>query len=165
MFRGSPSTGFERKIRQFVFPVFPSSTVTPLDATARLRIATRIHFALLRHLGDTVEISDILHREWHTREVLWVCEGSGDEELMSLAKQFRDATAEITKLPTLTAAVSAERPATVAPAPQDVVWARDTSGFGVSRSPDTTNEAAAPLARRKIWRRPMEWLRGKSADR
>lgn len=63
-----------------------------MDPNTRLRVATRIHFSLLRHLGDSVEVQDILHRPTHTREVLWVCDASGDDELVALAAQFRHAS-------------------------------------------------------------------------
>ena len=63
-----------------------------LDFNNRLRIATRIHFALLRHLGTDVDIGHLLKNEAEAREVLWVCDASGDTELVSLATRFRIAT-------------------------------------------------------------------------
>ena len=139
-----------------------SQPFPPVHSNARLRIATRIHFALLRHLGDTVEVGDILNREHQTREVLWVCEGSGDAELMSLAQQYRQALVaeRAPVLPTAAAvAMPVLRPAPVAaaPAPQDAAWSQDTSGFGVSRPPETVDgptSAAAPRFR------PLRWLLG-----
>ena len=59
-----------------------------LDANNRLRIATRIHFSLLRHLGEGVDVGHMLKNESAAREVLWVCQASADAELMSLARQF-----------------------------------------------------------------------------
>ena len=97
-----------------------------MDANSRLRIATRIHFLLLRHLGEGVDVATMLRNDKEAREVLWVCEGSGDQELMSLARQYRRAGPSLARPP-------AERPA-AGHAPQDTSWANDSSGFGVSPS-------------------------------
>jgi hypothetical protein len=67
-----------------------------MDPTSRLRIATRIHYALLRHLGTGIDVGYMLKREDYAREVLYVCEGSGDAELASLAHKFERATLEAT---------------------------------------------------------------------
>lgn len=136
----------------------PAKAPSPVDRNTRLRVATRIHFALLRHLGDTVDVGDILHREAQTREVLWVCEGSGDEELMTLAKQFREALAaeQAAAVPPPAAQPPVAR-ATQAPPPQDAAWSQDTSGFGVSRPPEIVEPASSGPAPRF---RPMRWLRG-----
>ena len=61
-------------------------------ANTRLRIATRIHFALLRYLGEGVDVARMLHSDAEAREVLWVCEGSGNRELVMLARQYRSAS-------------------------------------------------------------------------
>ena len=63
-----------------------------MDPTIRLRIATRIHFALLRHYGEDVAVSTLLHDEADACEALWVCDASGHAELVTLAMQFRAAT-------------------------------------------------------------------------
>jgi len=59
-----------------------------LDANTRLRIATRIHFALRRHLGEGVDVAQMLQSDAYAREALWVCEASGDAELAALARQY-----------------------------------------------------------------------------
>ena len=64
-----------------------------MDANNRLRIATRIHFALMRHLGaDMVDVGQMLKSDSEAREVLWVCDATGDAELMSLARRCRRPT-------------------------------------------------------------------------
>jgi hypothetical protein len=55
----------------------------------RLQIAARIHFALLRRYAENVEVSTLLAGGDTEREALWVCDASGDDELMRLAKRFR----------------------------------------------------------------------------
>lgn len=88
----------------------------------RFRIATRIHFALLRQFGEDVDVRTLLKGGPEAREALWVCEASNDRELVALAEQFR-------RLP------AAPAPAEPADAPQDIAWARNTSGFGHSLPP------------------------------
>ena len=116
-----------------------------MDLNTRLRIATRIHFALLRHLGESIDVAVMLKRPAEAREVLWVCEASGDAELMALARQYHRAVA-------LEA---------VDHAPQDAAWARQTSGFGLSQPPGTPTVARAAPARRpaSAWAKSVDWLR------
>ena len=96
-----------------------SVSALALDPTMRLRVATRIHFALLRHYGERVSVSALLQGSNEMREALWVCEASSQAELVALATRF-------TRLAQAAAAALAERAA-----PQDAAWAQDTSGFGV----------------------------------
>ncbi len=128
-----------------------------MDANNRLRIATRIHFALLRHLGTDVDVGNMLKSERDAREVLWVCDASGDPELMSLARKFRRATS----------AEAAELQARAAGhAHQDTPWARDTSGFGVTQPPDA-NEPP-PRGKASVsasWMKPVSWLRRERSSR
>jgi hypothetical protein len=117
---------------------------------ARLRIATRIHFALLRHLGEGIDVGSMLKDDAQAREVLWVCQASRDPELIRLARQY-------------------ERAGTLGDEPghaaQETAWARDTSGFGVSQPPEmpepgkprkggtsSTNASSG-------WLNPVSWLR------
>ncbi len=124
---------------------------TILDPTIRLRLATRIHFALRRNFGEDVEVSTLLRGLPEAREALWVCAASGDAELVALAQQFAEVTAA--------AALAAMRPAQPqVAAPQDTVWSQDTSGFGLTRPPALGDESPAHSARTN-WRRPMNWLR------
>ena len=135
-----------------------------MDPTIRLRIATRIHFALLRHYGEDVAVSTLLKNGEHAREALWVCEASGHDELVDLAKQFETAArqeARALRLRNQQARLEAALAARHGATPQDLAWSRDTSGFGLSR-PAETVEAATPHT--GGWLNPSSWLR-RSAPR
>ena len=122
-----------------------------MDPTIRLRLATRIHFALRRNYGEDVAVSTLLRGLPEAREALWVCAASGDAELTALAQQF----AEMTAAADLAAIKLAQAQAT---APQDTVWSQDTSGFGMTRPPVLSDESAAAAAPAG-WRQRMSWLR------
>ncbi len=120
-----------------------------MNTSTRLRLATRIHFGLLRHLGEGVDVGRMLKNEHEAREALWVCEALGDSELRSLARQFVQAgvatsTADVPPVPGHTA--------------QDTAWARDTSGFGFSTHGEAI-ESQAGAAAAKGWFQPASWLR------
>jgi NAD-specific glutamate dehydrogenase len=119
----------------------------PVDASTRLRIATRIHFALLRHYGEHVEVGVLLKHGADAREALWVCEASGDTEMAALARQFKHAERAEAKA----------RPAKRASTPQDLAWARDTSGFGVTRPFEEDAPASGFAA--SNWLKPSTWLK------
>ena len=128
-----------------------------MDANNRLRIATRIHFALMRHLGaDLVDVGLMLKSESQAREVLWVCDASGDAELMSLARRFRRAgSAEA-------AAAQAKAAAGAGHAAQETPWARDTSGFGLTQPPDVVDTGSQGTKSNTVspsWFKPVSWLR------
>jgi hypothetical protein len=55
----------------------------------KLRIATKIHFFLLRELGQGIDIERMLSHELYARDVLLVCEACPGTELARLAAQFR----------------------------------------------------------------------------
>ncbi len=124
-----------------------------MDANNRLRIATRIHFGLLRHLGEGVDVARMLRNGPEAREVLWVCEASGDRELMALAQQFVRANAAEAELQASAAARHVV---------QDTPWSRDTSGFGVSQPPDIGEPRTQSKgnAVSSAWLKPVSWLRG-----
>jgi hypothetical protein len=124
-----------------------------VDSNSRLRIATRIHFALRRHIGEDIDVASLLHDESQAREALWVCDASGDADLIALAQRFRQAQRE-------TDAVDAGHAAV----PQDLIWARDTSGFGLSRPLDL-GEPATPAPADDGWFKPLGWLRGERSRR
>jgi hypothetical protein len=87
-----------------------------VDPSIRLRIATRIHFGLLRHFDENVDVQTLLADGDEAREALWVCEASGDRELMALARAFRGG--DKTRRP----------PAT----PPEASWGREQSRFGTT---------------------------------
>ena len=128
-----------------------------MDANNRLRIATRIHFALMRHLGaDMVDVGQMLKSENEAREVLWVCDASGDAELMSLARKFRRAGAAEA------AEAQAKASAGGGHAPQETPWARDTSGFGLTQPPEVVETPARGAKSTSVsasWLKPVSWLR------
>ena len=122
-----------------------------MDPNNRLRIATRIHFALMRHLGaDLVDVGQMLKSDSEAREVLWVCDASGDAELMSLARKFRRAGAEASEAQAKAAAGGAGHAA------QETPWARDTSGFGLTQPPGVA-EKDEPVS--GGWFKRTGWLR------
>jgi hypothetical protein len=133
-----------------------------LDSNNRLRIATRIHFALLRHLGTDVDVGNMLKSDNESREVLWVCDASGDEELMSLARKFRRASAaEAAELQAQAQARAGGH------ALQDTPWARDTSGFGLTQPPDASepNPKGKNNSVSSGWMKPVSWLRRERGPR
>jgi hypothetical protein len=117
-----------------------------LDTNIRLRLATRIHFALLRQFSENVAVNALLRGDADAREALWVCDASDDAELVSLARQFRAAAH----------ADTGAAPVPKATVPQEMAWAQDTSGFGVSRPLELAD--AAPDSQ-PGWLRPSRWLR------
>ena len=131
------------------------------DPTVRLRLATRIHFALLRHCGEPVGVSTLMKGGSEAREALWVCQASGHAELVALALQFMNSASVASA-----ASAAAVRHA----APQYAAWAQDTSGFGVSRpaadhEPATRvhDPAATPARAPAGWLNPAHWLRRRAA--
>jgi len=146
-----------------------------VNTSLSLRIATRIHFALLRRYGANVEVGTLLKGGADAREAMWVCEASGDAELVALARQLKDLqgsaapAAAVGKAAAATSPKStdtaADRPASKPAsrqagkhaAPQDAVWSRDTSGFGVSRPAELALPPIAEAGSR--WLRPSSWGR------
>ncbi len=137
-----------------------------VDSNTRLRIAARIHFALLRHYGEDVAVSALLRGEGDAREALWVCEASGDNELIALARQFNAPTG--TDARPADAPVGPRRPVAESVrarmqrgVPLDTAWSQDSSGFDLSRPPEIGDATLAkPSA---SWLNPARWLRGSAA--
>lgn len=114
---------------------------------SRLRIATRIHYLLVRYLGDGIDVAAMLKRDDYAREVLFVCDASDDPELHTLAKAYRDA-------PVVDASL-ALRPSAGVQAAQsapDAAWA---SGFSALSRPVPLAAAAQPGPR---WYKPSTWF-------
>lgn len=118
-----------------------------MDTSTRLRIATRIHFALLRQYGEHVEVGSLMKGGAEVREAMWVCEASGDAELAAMARQLRQAER----------AERAERTERKAAAPQEAAWARHTTGFGLTRPAELEQPVATS------WLHPSSWLKRGSA--
>lgn len=118
-----------------------------MSTPVQLRIATRIHFILKRDLGEGINVAAMLSDATEAREVLFVCQASGNAELVSLARQFINAG----KL---------AKPAHARnEAPQDAAWARNTSGFGVTQAAELSS-----MSEESSWRSATQWLR-RSANR
>ena len=117
-----------------------------MDASIRFRIATRIHHALIRELGDGIDVVMMLGREPYAREVLHVCNACGSRELVRLARHFRAATEQELRAEREEAALQA-------------AWARSNSAFRTTMPPfsppkkrDQTLRSTmpAPLAAAKV---------------
>ena len=130
------------------------SIISP-DPTVRLRLATRIHFALLRYCGEQVSVSTLLAGDDEAREAMWVCEASGNADMVSLALQFAQAIPPAPHQSRPDAGIDA---AVRRAAPQDAAWAQDTSGFGVSQPANASEPAARPPASAG-WLNPANWRR------
>ena len=130
-----------------------------MDLNNKRRIATRIHFALLRHYSEDVAVSDLIRGEADAREALWVCEASGIDELVTLAQQFEAATAEevlSTRTHRLNPLPRAAQAPRAAAGPQELAWAHNAPGFGASTAPSFLS-ARAPVI--PAWLNPSTWLR------
>jgi hypothetical protein len=122
-----------------------------LDSTTRLRIATRIHHSLQRHLGETVAVHALLDSDAEGREALWVCESSEDRELVDLAKQFKRANRPEAAM------AAAAAPAAAGRVRQETTWAQNTTGFGLSQPAELApaRDAIEPGAH---WLHPASWF-------
>jgi len=112
-----------------------------VSTPVQLRIAARIHFILKHDLGEGINVAAMLSDPREAREVLFVCQASGNSELVSLARQF------------VTAGKLAKPEQAKSDAPQDAAWARNTSGFGV------TQVAELSASEESSWRNATQWLR------
>ena len=66
---------------------------------ARLQIATKIHFFLLRELDHGIDIQKMLTNERYARDVLLVCQACRGSELALLAEQFQRAMPHVPQPP------------------------------------------------------------------
>jgi hypothetical protein len=108
--------------------------------TTRLQLASRIQLLLFRELGEKIAIDRLLSNEVYARDVLLVCEGLRNEELVELAHRFRKAT-----------------PVHGKPGrePQPVDWSENTSGFEFAPPPP-----AKPAPEPRGWlAATRRWLR------
>lgn len=129
----------------------------------------RIHFALRRELGESVDVGRMLNDRAYADEMLDLCRAIPDHTLVDLADRFDDASAaENARLHMAAAARRARLELSRIPrrgpamTPQTMEWSRHTSGFGwsqpLSDMPSTEQEAAPvePAARR--WFSPSDWF-------
>ena len=111
--------------------------------TTRLQIAARIHFLLLRELGEGIRVERMLRDRLYTRDVLLVCDAIKLPELNALASEFRESLENRRVLRSVSPVV-----------PQADTWGADTSGFGVSEPPKASEPEAPPGWLQSTWR----WL-------
>ena len=119
-----------------------------MDSNTRLRVATRIHHALMRHLGETVAVRALIDDSAEGREALWVCESSDDRELVDLARQFKRSSQPKTAPAQAVGGRSA----------QDNTWAQNTTGFGVSRPLDLGTAPRQADDGAAHWLHPSSWF-------
>jgi len=55
----------------------------------RLQLATRIHYALLRDIGQGIDVGRLLKHPLYARDVLLVCDACSGHDLRRLATAFR----------------------------------------------------------------------------
>jgi hypothetical protein len=132
----------------------------------RLHLATRIHFGLLRTLGEGIDVARMLRQRGYADLVLDVCRGVGEFSIVELADRFDDATAEESARECMAeAAREARRALALIPrrAPpvtaQDMNWSDHTSGFGLTQAMaalDDAPEVSATPTRRRF--APPDWL-------
>ena len=107
-----------------------------MSSPAQLRIAARIHYALKGMLGEGIDVAAMLNDPSEAREILYVCQASGNAELVALANQFFVAS-EVARLADASSLSKPKaKPAKAHAAPQDAAWGQDTSGFGISEPGD-----------------------------
>lgn len=107
---------------------------------SRLQLATRIHFALLRALGEGVDVGRMLRQRAYGDEVIEICRSLIDPSLVHLADRFDDQTAaEDARAHMAHAALEARAALAQLPrrknaAAQSMGWTAVTSGFGMTRA-------------------------------
>jgi hypothetical protein len=102
----------------------------------RLQIATRIHYLLLREIGQGIDIERMLKQPRYERDVLLVCDACPGTELATLAQQYREAG-----MPPA-AGVNVRRGGH---APQATGWSGSTTGFGITRPLEAADTAASEI--------------------
>ena len=58
----------------------------------RLKMATRIHYALMRELGFGIDVGSLMKQPLYARDVLLVCDACSGHDLRRLATAFRGAS-------------------------------------------------------------------------
>jgi len=136
----------------------------------RLHLATRIHFGLLRAIGEGIDVDRMLRQRDYAEEVLNVCRGLEDPAMADLADLFDDYTADESARACMEQAAREARrelaqiPKRAPTVPQDMSWSSQTSGFGLTQALtalDDTPPAPRPAKRRFS---PSDWF-GLGGDR
>jgi len=113
-----------------------------------LQIATKIHFFLLRELGQGIDVERMLTHRRYERDVLLVCDACKGTELATLALQYREVRALYRRLEHREAAL-----ATAGGPPTE--WPRESTGFGASRPLESASLDSRPLDIAATESRPM----------
>lgn len=138
-----------------------------MDPDSRLRLAQRIDLGLQRVLGTGIDTTRMIGDRAYAREVLYVCEGSGDDTLQALAAEYQGGGSPAPKPRPMTAKMRvmpspeelarrrAARPATAGPTDADAAAA------AAQLAPPPPDEAfdeggGVELPR---WLNPKHWLR------
>ena len=138
-----------------------------MDPTYRLRIATRLHFLLLRRYGQDIDVGHLLKCRARDHDGLWLCKATGDVELITLARQLAHANhAYARQEARLREEVLISVCAAAGEAVHEMPWGDDTSGFGLTHPqhlPSMPEPLEAPRPAR--WFKPLQWLTGQTAAR
>jgi hypothetical protein len=120
----------------------------------RLRIANRIHLAMLRHLGKGIDVERMLKDGHYARDVLLVCDSmqaDGLAGLRGLAEQFR-ATAVPAPLPSMRVWLQDSVADQAAGDGDDLDI--DLSDFNPPRRPPSSSPSVKPW----LWQPALRWL-------
>ncbi len=115
----------------------PAGSLIVSHSPSPLQIATKIHFYLMRELGQGIDVEKMLKQPRYARDVLLVCDACSGTELAQLAVQYRSARDLYKRL-------EQQRALQPGHASQPTDWAKNTTGFGVSR-PMTDSGPATDL--------------------
>jgi hypothetical protein len=131
-----------------------------MDPTYRLRIATRLHFLLLRRYGQDIDVNLLLKSQAKKHDGLWLCRATGDAELIVLARQLTWANhAHALEEARLRAAAAQLADTAAGSATQEMSWSNDTSGFGVSKPQELNAKPGGAASGVGRWFNPVQWLK------
>ena len=134
-----------------------------MDPNTCLRLATRLHFMLRRHLDQEFEISVLMQGGFEARAALRLCRNSGLLELTNPALELERAHRADAKASARRAAAAAAAKASrvqqrakkvtapVGRKAQDLAWSKDTSGFGLSLPPERESTGNAAPQTKTGW--------------
>lgn len=138
-----------------------------MDPESRLRLAQRIDLGLQRVLGMGIDSTRMVGDRAYAREVLYVCEGSGDDTLQALAAEYQGGGSPAPKPRPLTAKMR------VMPSPEELARrraTRSTPAEGAHADPSSSAAGLAPPPPDEAfdegggvelprWLNPRHWLR------
>ena len=132
-----------------------------MDPTYRLRIATRLHFLLLRRYGQDIDVGHLLKCRARNHDGLWLCKATGDEELIALARLWAHANhAHAKDEARLREEALMNACATAGAAVHEMPWGFDTSGFGLTHPQNLPPLPQFDTPRPARWFKPRRWFKG-----